>query len=302
MSLLTLEKRGHVAILTLNRPDSMNALGAPGDGDQVQAVCEQVNLDREIRCVVLTGAGRAFSAGGDVKAMKAREGAFGGSGVTIRDGYRGNIHKVVRSIYGLEVPSIAAVNGPAIGLGCDVACMTDIRIAADTARFGVTFLKLGLIPGDGGAWLLPRTIGMSRACELLFTGDVIDAATAAAWGLVSRVTPAADLMDEAVAMAEKIAAQPPHALRLAKSLLKQGQTTSYDTLMEMSATAQAISHLTEDHMEGVDSILEKRPAPPPPPPPGVQGGGSALAMNPRPALERAPDGPQGWGGPALAKA
>jgi enoyl-CoA hydratase/carnithine racemase len=260
MSLLTLEKRGHVAILTLNRPEAMNALGAPGDGDQVQAVCEEVNADREIRCVVLTGAGRAFSAGGDVKAMKAREGAFGGSGVTIRDGYRGNIHKVVRSIYGLEVPSIAAVNGAAIGLGCDVACMTDIRIAAEGARFGVTFLKLGLIPGDGGAWLLPRTIGMSRACELLFTGDVIDAATAASWGLVSRVVPADALMSEAMALAEKIAAQPPHALRLAKTLLKQGQTTSYDTLMEMSAAAQAISHLTEDHMEGVDSILEKRPA------------------------------------------
>jgi enoyl-CoA hydratase/carnithine racemase len=228
MSLVTIEKRGHVAILTLNRPEAMNALGAPGDGDQVQAACAQINADREIRCVILTGAGRAFSAGGDVKAMKAREGAFGGNGVEIRDGYRNNIHRVVRSIYGLEVPSIAAVNGAAIGLGCDVACMTDIRIAAEGARFGVTFLKLGLIPGDGGAWLLPRTIGMSRACER--------------------------------ALAEKIAQQPPHALRLAKSLLKQGQTTSYDTLMEMSATAQAISHLTEDHMEGVDALLEKRPA------------------------------------------
>ncbi len=260
MSLLTLEKRGHVAILTLNRPEAMNALGAPGDGDQVQAVCDQVNADRDIRCVVLTGAGRAFSAGGDVKAMKAREGAFAGNGVTIRDGYRGNIHKVVRSIYGLEVPSIAAVNGAAIGLGCDVACMTDIRIAADTAKFGVTFLKLGLIPGDGGAWLLPRTIGMSRACELLFTGDVIDAATAADWGLVSKVVPAAELMDAALALAEKIALQPPHALRLAKSLLKQGQTTSYDTLMEMSAAAQAIAHLTHDHIEGVDALLEKRQA------------------------------------------
>jgi enoyl-CoA hydratase/carnithine racemase len=260
MSLVTIEKRGHVAILTLNRPEAMNALGAPGDGDQVQAACAQINADREIRCVILTGAGRAFSAGGDVKAMKAREGAFGGNGVEIRDGYRNNIHRVVRSIYGLEVPSIAAVNGAAIGLGCDVACMTDIRIAAEGARFGVTFLKLGLIPGDGGAWLLPRTIGMSRACELLFTGDVIDAATAADWGLVSKVVPADALMDEALALAEKIAQQPPHALRLAKSLLKQGQTTSYDTLMEMSATAQAISHLTEDHMEGVDALLEKRPA------------------------------------------
>jgi enoyl-CoA hydratase/carnithine racemase len=260
MSLVTFEKRGHVAILTLNRPESMNALGAPGDGDQVREACDKVNADTDIRCVVLTGAGRAFSAGGDVKAMKARSGSFGGSAVELREGYRNNIHRVVRSIYGLEVPSIAAVNGAAIGLGCDVACMTDIRIAADNAKFGVTFLKLGLIPGDGGAWLLPRTIGMSRASELLFTGDVIDAATAAEWGLVSKVVPADTLMDAALALAEKIAQQPPHALRLAKSLLKHGQTVSYDTLMEMSAAAQAISHLTEDHMEGVDSILEKRPA------------------------------------------
>ncbi len=260
MSLILTEKRGHVAILTLNRPDAMNALGAPGDGDQVAAACAAINADREIRAVVLTGAGRAFSAGGDVKAMKAREGAFAGNGVELRDGYRNNIHRVVRSIYGLEVPSIAAVNGPAIGLGCDVACMTDIRIAAEGARFGVTFLKLGLIPGDGGAWLLPRTIGMSRASELLFTGDVVDAATAEKWGLVSKVVPAETLMDEAIALAERIAQQPPHALRLAKSLLKHGQTTSYDTLMEMSAAAQAISHLTDDHMEGVEALLEKRPA------------------------------------------
>ncbi len=260
MSLILTEKRGHIAILTLNRPDAMNALGAPGDGDQVAAACAAINADRDIRAVVLTGAGRAFSAGGDVKAMKAREGAFAGNGVELRDGYRNNIHRVVRSIYGLEVPSIAAVNGPAIGLGCDVACMTDIRIAAEGARFGVTFLKLGLIPGDGGAWLLPRTIGMSRASELLFTGDVVDAATAEKWGLVSKVVPAESLMDEAIALAERIAQQPPHALRLAKSLLKHGQTTSYDTLMEMSAAAQAISHLTDDHMEGVEALLEKRPA------------------------------------------
>lgn len=260
MSLILTEKRGHIAILTLNRPESMNALGAAGDGDQVAAACAEINADQNIRAVVLTGAGRAFSAGGDVKAMKAREGAFGGSGVNIREGYRNNIHRIVRSVYGLEVPSIAAVNGAAIGLGCDVACMTDIRIAADTAKFGVTFLKLGLIPGDGGAWLLPRTIGMSRASELLFTGDVIDAETAEKWGLVSKVVPADTVLDAAIAMAEKIAQQPPHSLRLGKALLKHGQSTSYDTLMEMSAAAQAISHLTDDHMEGVEALLEKRPA------------------------------------------
>ena len=259
MSMITLERRGPVAVLTLNRPESLNALGAPGDGDQVRDACDEINADQSVRCVIVTGAGRAFSAGGDVKAMKAREGAFGGGGVGIRDNYRTNIHRVVRSIYGLEVPSIAAVNGAAIGLGCDVACMCDIRIAADTAKFGVTFLKLGLIPGDGGAWLLPRTVGMSRAAEMLFTGDVVDAATAAEWGLVSRVVPAGELMDEAIKLADRIAQQPPHALRLAKNLLKHGQNASYDTLMDMSAATQAIAHLTEDHMEGVDAILEKRP-------------------------------------------
>jgi enoyl-CoA hydratase/carnithine racemase len=260
MSMITTEIRGHIAILTLNRPDAMNALGAEGDGDEVAAACSAINANKDVRCVVLTGAGKAFSAGGNVKAMKAREGSFGGGGVAIRENYRNGIHRIVKAIYNLEVPSIAAVNGAAIGLGCDVACMTDIRIAADSAKFGVTFLKLGLIPGDGGAWLLPRTIGMSRASELLFTGNVIDAATACDWGLVSRVVPADQLMDEAIKMAETIAQQPPHALRIGKALLKHGQTTSYDTLMEMSAAAQAISHLTQDHIEGVDALLEKRPA------------------------------------------
>jgi len=258
MALLEYELRGKVALLTLNRPEAMNALGELGDGDAVAAVCAKVNEDDRVRCVVLTGAGRAFSAGGNVKAMQARSGAFGGTGVELREHYRRGIHRIVRAIYNLEVPSIAAVNGPAIGLGCDVACMTDIRIAADDAKFGVTFLKLGLIPGDGGAWLLPKTIGMSRAAELLFTGDVIDAQTAAAWGLVSKVVPKAELLDEAMKLANRIAEQPPHALRIAKALLKNGQSASYDTLMELSAAAQAIAHLTEDHVEGVNALIEKR--------------------------------------------
>lgn len=249
---------GAIATLTMTRPDAMNALGQPGDGDEFVAACTALNANPAIRCTILTGEGRAFSAGGDVKAMKERTGAFGGSPSAVREGYRTNIHRIVRSLWGLEMPVIAAVNGPAIGLGCDVACMADIRISADSAKFGVTFLKLGLIPGDGGAWLLPRTVGMSRAAELLYTGDVIDAATAEKWGLVSHVVPAALLMEEAQKLAAKIAAQPPQALRLAKTLLRQGQTASYDTIMEMSAAAQALMHHTADHAEGVDAILEKR--------------------------------------------
>lgn len=258
MSIIKIERRGKVALLTLDRPEALNALGRDGDGDDFRAACDTINRDPDVRCVVLTGAGKAFSAGGDIKAMKERSGAFSANGVAIREGYRHNIHQIVRAIYGLEVPCIAAVNGPAIGLGCDVACMADIRLSSDLATYGATFLKLGLVPGDGGAWLLPRVIGMSRACELLFTAKIIDAPTAAAWGLVSRVVPHESLIGEALAMAEAIASQPPHALRLTKSLLRQGTSTSYEAIMEMSAAAQAISHLTEDHMEGVTALLEKR--------------------------------------------
>lgn len=258
--LLSISRDGPVVTLTINRPESMNALGEAGDGAAFEAACRDINADRAVRCVILTGAGRAFSAGGNVKAMQDRTGSFAGSPAEVREAYRTNIHRVVRALYFMEAPCIAAVNGPAIGLGCDVACMTDIRIAADTAKFGVTFLKLGLIPGDGGAWLLPRTIGMSRASELLFTGDVIDAQTAEKWGLVSHVVKPDELMAEAKKLALKIAAQPPHALRLAKTLLRQGQNTSYDTMLEFSAAGQALMHHTQDHHEGVAALLEKRAA------------------------------------------
>ncbi len=257
-SLIALAIDGPIATLTINRPDAMNALGEPGDGDAFAAACAEITANRAVRCAILTGAGRAFSAGGNVKAMQNREGAFAGAPYEVAQGYRTNIHRIARALYGLEVPLIAAVNGPAIGLGNDVACFADIRIASETAKFGVTFLKLGLIPGDGGAWLLPRAIGMSRAAELLFTGDVIDAATAEKWGLVSRVVPADQLMAEARKLADRIAAQPPQALRTAKLLLRQGQTVSYDTLLELSAASQALMHHTADHQEGVAAILEKR--------------------------------------------
>ena len=256
--MIQLEKTGAIAVLTLNRPEAMNALGEPGDGEAVAAACDAINQDRSIRCAILTGAGKAFSAGGNVKAMQNRTGAFGGAPVNVRDGYRNNVHRIVNALFNLEVPLIAAVNGAAIGLGCDVACMADVRISSETAKFGVTFLKLGLIPGDGGAWLLPRVVGFSRACELLFTGDVIDAKQALEWGLVSRVVAPDQLMNEAQALAARIVKQPPHALRLAKSLLRQGQSASYQTVMEMSAAAQALMHHTQDHEEGVAAILEKR--------------------------------------------
>jgi len=220
MSALLVEKSGPIVTLTLNRPESRNPLGEEGDGDLFAAACQNVNADRDVRCAILTGAGPAFSAGGNIKAMRERSGAFAGAGVHIRERYRNGIHRIIKSLWGLEIPLIAAVNGPAIGLGNDVACLADMRLAADTAIFGATFLKIGLVPGDGGSWILPRTIGHARAAELFFTGDTIDAQTALSWGLVSRVVPAAALMDEARALAGKIVRQPPDVLRMTKRMMR----------------------------------------------------------------------------------
>lgn len=256
--LLLFEKKGPVVTLTINRPDTRNPLGEPGDGDAFAEACSAINADRDVRCAILTGAGKAFSAGGNLKAMKEGSGAFAGPGTQIRDGYRTNIHKVVKSLWHLEVPLISAVNGPAIGLGNDVACLGDMRIASDKAIFGATFLKVGLVPGDGGAWLLPRIIGHARASELLFSGATIDAATALDWGLVSRVVPAATLMNEVNALAADICKQPPDVLRMTKKLLREGQSASFEAIMELSAAMQALAHHTEDHQEALDAFLEKR--------------------------------------------
>ncbi len=260
MPLISLSQDGPVTTLTIDRAETMNPLGAPGDGDEFREICDVINRDMGARCVILTGAGRAFSAGGDVKAMRDKTGTFGGATPAISDGYRDNIHQMLRALYGLRVPVIAAVNGPAIGLGCDVACLADMRIASQKAKFGVTFLKLGIIPGDGGAWILPRVIGGARAAELFFTGDVIDAETALDWGMVSRVVAPDDLLSEAQALAQRVAAMPPHSLRQAKMLLRQGRELSYDSALEMAANTQAMMHTTKDHAEGIAALLEKRSA------------------------------------------
>ena len=258
MSLIQTERRGAVEIWTLSRPDRLNALPDLGDGAAFADACEAANADPAVRCVVITGAGRAFSAGGDLKAMRERRDLFAGSGAEIRERYRRVVHRIVRSLYGLEVPLVAAVNGPAMGLGCDIAGLADIRIASGAASFGVPFLKLGILPGDGGAWLMPRNVGYARAAEMLFTSRTLDAATALEWGLVNRVVPADRLMDEALATAADIARQAPHALRMTKARLRLGRDASFDQSLEATAAMQALAHLTDDHAEGVAAALEKR--------------------------------------------
>ncbi len=259
MSALLLEKNGFVATLTINRPEMRNVLGELGDGALFAKAASDINGDSEIRCVVLTGAGPAFSAGGNLKAMQEKSGPFAGTPEEISKGYKRDIHVIVRSLWNLEVPLIAAVNGAAIGLGNDVACLADIRIASDTAVFGATFLKVGLVPGDGGAWLLPRVIGHSRAAELFFSAETIDAATALKWGLVSRVVPAEMLMEEARGLAAKIVRQPPGVLRMTKKLMREGLSADFGQIMERSAALQGEAHASTDHAEALAAFFEKRP-------------------------------------------
>ena len=255
---VTYEQDGPVVTLTLNAPEKRNAISSFSDCDAVVAAVHRINRDRGVRAVILTGAGTAFCAGGDLKAMRDRRGIIEGSHADLRENYRRGVQAMANALYDCDAPTIAAVNGPAIGLGLDVACMCDMRIASDKAAFAESFVKVGIVPGDGGAWLLPRVVGMSVACEMSFTGDVLNAAEAKEVRLVSRVVPHDELMDAARALAGRIAANPPEMVRMTKRLLREGQHTRLSTLLEMSAAFQALAHSTEDHKEAVGAMLEKR--------------------------------------------
>ncbi|HKY92895.1 MAG TPA: crotonase/enoyl-CoA hydratase family protein [Nevskiaceae bacterium] len=253
------EQEGRVVVLTLDRPDERNAIGDQDACDGLAEGVTRAHLDPGVSCVILTGAGSAFCAGGNLKNMRERTGIGRlDSPAATRANYKRGVQKVIRALWDLEVPAIAAINGHAIGLGLDLACLCDIRIAADSAKMASSFINVGLVPGDGGAWILPRTVGLSKASELIFTGDTIDAAQALACGLVSSVVPAAELLTAAKALAARIASKPAQTLRLSKRLLREGQHARLSDVLELSAAFQALSHETEDHTEAVTAFVEKR--------------------------------------------
>lgn len=255
---LQYEQVDHIVTLTMNEPERRNPLTGNSAVPEFLQAIDRIHDDPQVRCVILTGAGSAFSSGGDVRNM-LRQANGEVTGMQIRHDYRTGIQKLPLALFNLEVPVIAAVNGAAIGAGLDLACMCDIRIASEKAKFAESFVKLGIIAGDGGAWLLPRIIGMSRAAEMVFSGDTIDAEQALQWGLVSRVVAPEELMAAAHHLAGRIAANPGHAVRMSKRLLREGMHTRLDTLLEMSAAFQSLAHQAPDHREAVNAFLEKRP-------------------------------------------
>lgn len=247
-----------IVTLILNRPELRNPISDQEMVEALLAALDRLESDPDARVAILTGAGKAFSSGGNIREMRPGGSLNTGSPVITRSNYTKGIQRLPLAFARLEVPVIAAVNGAAIGAGCDLACMCDLRIAAESARFAESFVKLGLIAGDGGSWLLPRVIGWSKAAEMALTGDMIDANEALSCGLVSQVVPDDRLMDAARALALRIAVNPPHAVRMTKRLLWEGRRVDLGSLLEMASAMQAAAHMTEDHAEAVSAFLEKR--------------------------------------------
>jgi enoyl-CoA hydratase/carnithine racemase len=254
---LTWERDGAVVVLTLNRPDTRNMISVELT-DALVAACARLHADVSIKCAVLTAAGDVFCAGGNLKAMRDREHHFAGSAAEMRQYYDSGVQRLARAFFALDVPVVAAVNGPAIGAGLDLALLCDVRMAAETARFAESFIKLGLVSAAGGSWLLQRLVGPAVAAELTLTGDEFDAQRALQLGIVSQLVPHAELLPRAQDVAQRIARHPAHAIRLNKRLLRDSLGGSMENALSLAASFQGLAQHTLDHHEAVAAALEKR--------------------------------------------
>lgn len=254
-ALLRLEDR--VATLTLNRDDVRNALTGTALINDLVTVAEWVNHGDEVSALIITGAGSAFCAGGNIKDMAERRGDFAGDVADVATRYRRGIQRIPLALQAVEIPIIAAVNGPAIGAGFDLANMADLRIAATRAKFGETFLNLGIIPGDGGAWFLQRLIGYQQAFELTLSGRLVDATEAKALGIVLEVVEPDQLMTRVGEIAARFAAQPPKALRLTKRLMKMAQRMELKDFLDLCAAFQGMCHNEPEHLAAVRRLTQK---------------------------------------------
>lgn len=256
--LVLVEVADRIATVTLNDPARRN----PVSGDKMVAgllaAFERVQADPDVSVMILTGADPAFCAGGDIKEMADPEGVFRKDPLATAQSYATGIQRVPVALYNLDVPTIAAVNGPAVGAGCDLTMMCDMRIASERAGFGEVFVNLGLIPGDAGSWFLLRRLGHQRAAELTFTGRMVGAEEALALGMVLEVVAHDLLMVRTRERAAVIAAKPPLAVRAAKRLMRNAERMDLPDFLNAAAVYQALMHQTRDHHEAVAALLERR--------------------------------------------
>jgi len=250
---LLVERTGPLATITLNRPDARNAIDLTMRQELVAAL-DEVEADAAARVLILTGSGGHFCAGGDVKAMRERRqtAAEGRARVQM-------LNTMVLRLVDFARPTIAMVDGYAVGAGTNLALCCDLVVASDRAKFGELFNKIGLVPDGGGTWLLSRLVGLARAKELIFTGDVFDAGEAARIGLVNRVVPVGELEKVTRALAEKIAGGPPAVVRLAKHMVNRAATSDLAAALDLEAYSQGLAIASDDHQEGLAAFFDKRP-------------------------------------------
>jgi enoyl-CoA hydratase/carnithine racemase len=255
---LLVEKRDAVIWVTLNRPQFSNAFSDEMIVDLCR-ILREADWDEEVWAIVLTGAGKCFCAGGDVKAMEERSGMFAGDPEELRKRYSKGIQQIPLTMESLETPVIAMVNGAAIGAGCDLACMCDIRIGCRYSRFGETFARLALVPGDGGAFFLQRVVGYAKAMELSLTGRIVDPREALEMGLLNRLVEPEELQNATAEMVAEITANSPVAVSMIKKAIRNARTVEIYSHLDLVAAFQGITQRTHDHLEGVMALKEKRP-------------------------------------------
>jgi len=257
---IILKKEAHIGTITLNRPEKLNAANQQMIQELLFAL-DDVGKDEEMRVLVFTGAGRGFCSGIDLSAAGgASDEASDETPETFRQSLRHGVQRVTLALQGLEIPTIASVNGAAVGLGFDWALACDIRIGSENARFMVAYTRLGAFPSTGGTYLMPRIMGLAKACQYVFTGDFLEAAEAERLGVLNILVPAEDLEKETTRLAQKIAKGPPIAIRLSKMQAYEALHTDMETALQTAAACQAICFSTSDMLEGVTAFIQKREA------------------------------------------
>ena len=251
---IEIDYKNYALWITLNRPESSNAFTITMIEELVAVLLSADRFD-EVRCMIITGAGKHFCAGGDVKQMQGKEEMFAGESNELRQRYRDGIQQIPLAFKRLTTPVIAMINGAAIGAGLDLACMCDIRITSPNAKFGETFSKLGLIPGDGGSYFLQRVVGFAKAMEMTLTADLYNADEALQMGLVSRV--AENLQEVTQEFVNKICSNAPIATQMAKRSIEHAYKNDLDSTLDLLAAYQGITQRTEDHFRALAAITNK---------------------------------------------
>jgi enoyl-CoA hydratase/carnithine racemase len=257
LSAIKTRTEGGVVVVTLAQPEIRNAITGEDMIEELLDALDEAETNPEVSVVVVDAEGPAFSAGGNVKDMAAREGLFSGNPAEMTEKYRDTIQQLTRLMATTDLVTIASVNGPAVGAGFDLVLGCDLRFGSRNARFAHTFIEMGIIPGDGGAWLLPRVVGWQRATELALTARFITSAEAESYGVLLEVVPEDKLAERVMAVAQSIASKPRPAVVMAKRLLRQARSMDLDGFLEFSAALQAIAHSTPEHQAAVADYVEK---------------------------------------------